>query len=336
MHLKLAKTLRDLNALALDIRAEIYEPTLAFEENSDMSNVSNVESLGTVKHNARSVPREFNANMTIKSSRRVNIKLSSDNTVPWITGSVFLPNGDIILCDRLNKCVKHFNSEFRFVESVNLTGEPRGCCLMNGNELIVSLSDKKQIQIFQTLPDIQLRGTINLDKQCEDIDVLGEDIYVICHDTLNKEIRIMNKEGCVKRTHEINESHQGGGVFRPYYITVPAVGDIYVSEADDKSGPKTGQIRCFRNNGTLKYTVSTTDTDGTGGMLLDEAGRLLACFWRSHKLVLISEDGLKCDNYFGPNTDKLDKPYSISFRKSDATLVVAYRENKEMIVYKME
>ena len=335
MCLKLTKTLRDLNALALDIRAEIYEPTLAFEENSDMSNVSNMESLGTVKHNARSIPREFNANLTIKSSRRVNVKLSPDNKVPWITGSVFLPNGDIILCDRLNKCVKHFNSEFRFVESVNLTGEPRGCCLMNGNELIVSLSDKKQIQMFQTLPAIQLQNTINLDKQCEDIDVLGEDIYVICHDKPDKEIRIMDREGNLKRKIDIKEHNKQDDIFCPFYIAVSTSGDIFVSESN-YGGSDTGQIRRLRSNGSYRYTVSNKDTVSTGGLLLDENDSLLACFWRLNSVLLISEDGSKCENYFGPDTDKLDMPYSISFRKIDATLVVAYRKSNDMLVYKME
>ena len=66
------------------------------------------------------------------------------------------------------------------------------------------------------------------------------------------------------------------------------------------------------------YANAAKHTNGTGGMLLDEDGRLLACFLKSHKLVLKSEDGSKCDNVFGPDIDALDKPYSISFRKSDA------------------
>ena len=328
-HLKLTQTLNDLNVLTLDIKTDAFEPNLSFDGNQHLSNILNIDAFGTINRN-------FNADMAIRSSRRVNIKLSSDEDVPWITSSVFLPSGDIILCDRYNKCVKHFNSEFLLVECVNLTGEPRGCCLMNDNELLVSLSNTKQIQMFETVPSVQLQDTINLDIQCEDIDALDQDIYVICRDTHNKEIRIINKEGSMKRKIVINENHHQGDVFRPFYITVSALGDIFVSETNDKDGAKSGQIRCFRNNGSLRYTVSTKDTNGAGGMFLDEVGRLLACFWRSNSVLLISEDGTTCDNYFGSDTDQLKQPYSISFRKSDATLIVTFRDNNEMLVYKLE
>ena len=332
--LKLKQTLKDLDILAEDIKKEAYEPSLSFERNQDLSDVLDIESLGSVTHNLRSMPRNFNADMTILSSRRVNIKLSSDKNVPWISSSVFLPCGDIILCDRNNICVKHFSSEFLFVESVNLPGQPRGCCLINENELLISLSYRKQIQRFQTLPSIQLKGTINLDKQCEDICTLDHDICVICHNIPNKEIRIIDQEGSLKRKIVINEQCHNDVFLCPFYMTVSDLGDIYVSESDYVS--KSGQIRCFRNNGTYRYTVSNKDLDGTGGMIIDDEGRLLACFWRSNSVVLISKDGSKCDNFFKSDADKLDSPYSISFRKGDATLIVAHRDNNDVLVYKLE
>ena len=334
-NLKLKQTLKDLDILTEDIKKEVYEPSLSFERNQDLSDVLDIESLGSVTHNLCSMPRNFNADMTILSSRRVNIKLSSDETVPWISNSVFLPSGDIILCDRNNNVnsVKHFSSEFVFMKSIKLPGKPGGCSLINENEFLVSLSDRKQIQRYQTLPFIELKGTINLDQQCEDIDTLGQDIFVICHNKPNKEIRTIDQEGSLKRKIVINE-HDKDVFLCSFYITVSDLGDIYVSESCYNG--KTGQIRCFRNNGKYRYTVSNKDLGGTGGMLLDDEGRLVACFCLSNSVKLISKDGSRCDDFFKSDADKLDSPYSISFRKSDVTLILTYRDNSDMLVYKLK
>ena len=128
---------------------------------------------------------------------------------------------------------------------------------------------------------------------CEGIECLNEDIFVSCIDKTGKEIRIIDMEGNLKRKIVLD----GADVdLRPFYVTVSCWGQIYVTESNYDIN-KT-QIRCFEKYGACRYTLSQKNLDGIGGMLVDDEGRLLACFWRSNTVQMISKDGTKCQKFF--------------------------------------
>ena len=51
--------------------------------------------------------------MTISSTQKVNVRTVSGSNVPWITGSAFLMSGELVLCDKNNSSIKHFDYEFK-------------------------------------------------------------------------------------------------------------------------------------------------------------------------------------------------------------------------------
>ena len=213
---------------------------------------------------------------------------------------------------------------------------PRDCCLVNQNDVLVTIPEMKQIQRYKTTPNLCLKNTINFDTQCECVDSLNQDIYVTCSvlQTKMKEIQIIDPDGNLKRKVTICED-VSGDFLCPYYIAVSAFGQIYASESNYAAN-KT-QIRCFEKVGACRYKMARQDLDGTGGLLVGDEGRLLACFSKSNTVQVISKDGSKSHKFFDSNDDKkMNGAYSISFRKSDATLVVAPRDNNYMLIFKMK
>ena len=333
-HVKLTQTLKDVCVLNEEMRTEKYEPILSFERNENLFSVLKAENLGIVTHNLKRQHCLFNADMTISSIQKMKIRIASDSTTPWITGSAFLPNGDLILCDKNNVSIKHFDSKFKYRETVGLSSAPRDCCSINKDEVLVTLPSERQIQRFQTVQTLQLKNILNLDKQCEGIDCLNQDIFVTCIDMIGKEIRIIDIEGNVKRKIVLNEVETDLNL-RPFYVTVSNWGQIYVTESNIDIN-KT-QIRCFEKYGACRYTLSRENLDGIGGMLVDDQGRLLACFWRSNTVQVISKDGTTCQKFLDSNDDnRMAGPYSISYRESDATLGLTLRDKNYMLLLNMK
>ena len=133
---KLKKTLEQIDNILQDIDKEAKAPGISFEfdETLKMTNVqslgvvrststipkesspiiaetlkmTNVQSLGVVRSTS-TIPKESRpviADMKIKSIEKVDLKFPADKTAPDITGSLFLPNGELILCDIDNSSVK--------------------------------------------------------------------------------------------------------------------------------------------------------------------------------------------------------------------------------------
>ena len=332
-HLKLTQTLGNINVLKEEIKKEIYEPSLLFDSNEELSSVLGFDSLGTVKHDLFSRPRSFNADMTVQASRKVTVKLSSDQSDAWISGSLFLPSGELILCDKNNTCLKRFDAEFISPTCYQLPKWPRDCCLTKKDEILVTFPELKQIQHLNTSPNITLKNTINFDAQCECVDSLNDDIFVTCSDFQKmKEIRIIDTDGNTKRKLTLQED-TSGDFLRPYYITISAFG-IFISESNYFAN-KT-QIRCFDSCGLCRFKLARQDLDGIGGLIVDVEGRLLACFSKSNTIQVISKDGTKCHKFFDSKYEsKMNGPYSICFRRTDRTLVIAQRDNNQMFIFKL-
>ena len=50
----------------------------------------------------------------------INIKMSGDSNSPWITGCCFMTDGEAVLCNCSNLCLKFLSGSFTTKESLQL------------------------------------------------------------------------------------------------------------------------------------------------------------------------------------------------------------------------
>lgn len=328
---KLRETFRDIDSVLESMNSEVSEPKVSVERNRTLSESLKTGIFGVLNHNLQGCSKRFTSDMKPTLISDINIRMESDRMLPWISGSTILTNGDIVLVDRTNDSLKILEPTFKQKSSVSLSGKPRDCCGINDTEVLVTLSNKKLIQWFHTSPLIKLQKSMKLDKACEGIDTLGQEIFVTCHEDPDKEIRVLDRDGNTKRIISLNEN--GPKNFKkPYYITVASTGEIYVSEIADDS---CSQVRCFAENGICRYIFIDSELKAAVGNFLSSDGYSLVCYSRSDAICLVKSDGTRNTDLF-LTSDAIKQPYSICFRESDATLFVTMRDSNKVIVCKMK
>ena len=309
-NLQLKKTLEHMDCILQDIDNEIKIPSISFEFDETLK-MTDAQSLGVVRSTSTIIPKETRpviADMKIKSIEKVDVKFPADQNTPGITGSLFLPNGELILCDYNNSSVKVLNADFTQKEQLKLSSNPWDLCLMETDEIVITQPNTKQLLFTKVIPKLQIGSSTSLDQSCRGVAVHNGLIYVSFS---NGEIRILDRTGQQQRN-----VYSGFSFKRPYYISVMPTGMLYVSEYSGNN------IRVLKDGKEISYYSSAAvGISRPTGIYIDGAENILVCECNSHNLRLINAKGQK-SNVFLSGTDGLYQPYTVSVRQNDNTLIV--------------
>ena len=119
---------------------------------------------------------------------------------PWrITGSTFLTNGDLVVCDFSSQNIIILdNGDFKEKARLAVPGHPWGVDILNKNEIIVSLHYEQKLQIMDVEPTLKVKTSIHIGKLCFDVKTANKNIFVICAGL--PEIRMYDEGGTLKTT----------------------------------------------------------------------------------------------------------------------------------------
>ena len=242
------------------------------------------------------------ADMSVKLSRRVGFQDSSDSSDPLISGSVFMPNGELVLCDWNNESIKVFSIDFILKEQTKLASKPWDIDITTDDEVVISFPYSKSLMFLKVSPRLRLGSSIKLDQECRGVAVDDGSIFVSFS---SGEVRILDRAG-----NQLKNIYNSLNFSRPYYISVPKPGMLLVSE----HGANT--IRMLRN-GKEVYSYKHSGLINPCGMYIDGEENVFTCGYRSHNVHVIDSNG-KHKKIFRT----ADDPHTISFRPSDNTLIV--------------
>ena len=88
----------------------------------------------------------------------------------------------------------------------------------------------------------------------------------------------------------------------------------------------TPTVYCLESSCKVLYTVSNPLFEDCRGISVDENENLLVCDVDSHKVFLITKDGKEVREFL-TEKDGVYLPNTVSFRRSDGTLVVGGQHN---------
>lgn len=254
----------------------------------------------------------------VVKTNKAKIRISSDKSSPQITGSVFLHNGDVVLCDRNNDTLKLLDASFTMKESLIFPSHPRDVAVVSNKTVIVCLPAHKSLQYVDVEPKLTPGRVILLKKMPLAVEVVDDEIYVGCKDP-NKsgtgEILIVNKDGNLKR--EIGKQADGSFLFDcPSAITVSkSVRNVFVSDRE------TSFVTCLSPTGSVLYQYNSPDLIRARGLYLDAVDNILVCGESSTNLQVLTTTG-KMHKELLTAADVVKQPCSIAYREDSGTLLL--------------
>ena len=319
--LKVSHRLEDYERWLQNIRQESKSTNITFKRNDDLLEMqTKVKELGTLtidyinSYNCRSTSKLF-TNLKIESCSQVDIKQKHGNYRPNITGCVFMPNGELVLCDNAKYIILLSNS-FVFKDSLELESGPWDVSAVNNNSVVITLPELQQLRYLQVVPVIKTGRVIQVDAKYYAVDVVDDEIYTTCCTWPAGEVRILDNDGNIKRRIGV-KSDQLFHFMYPYHLRVSKTsGKIYLSDRG------TGTLTCMAPNGSVAYKYSDSDKDlkYLGGVCVDTGDNIIVCGERSNNAHIVCTDGTKSHSLLTHN-DSIKSPLSVAYRLTDDSLV---------------
>ena len=264
--------------------------------------------------------------MSVTSHNWVNIKVQSDAYNAYISGSAFLPSKELILCDHINKKLKLLDENLEMKESIDVPEYPWDVAPVNQHQVIVTFPVQQYLQFIQVTPSLALGHTVDLGMACMGVTVSRENIYILFSVSGEGKIGVYDVTGKKKRIIDQYNGKDGNVLIKyPWYIAVSNDEKIFLS-----GGLFTPTVYCLESSGNVLYTVSNPLFKDCSGISVDENKNLLVCDWKSHKVFLITKDGKEVREFL-TEKDGVYHPYTVSFRRSDGTLVVGGSHNSILV-----
>ena len=188
-------------------------------------------------------PRQLDNIIDLKviSSSKWNIKLPKDESTPRITSCAFFPNGELLLLDHRNMCLKLFDTSGTIKNTFDLStyeGRPWDMAIIDSNTVAVTIPDYDQLlQFIRIYPKFSKGSSVKFDKACWGVTATSDYIYVACHDNDRREknfkpgdIRILDSRGTeIKRIEDGRDKRLK--FINPQFVAVNKDGTVvYVSD----------------------------------------------------------------------------------------------------------
>lgn len=230
-HVRLSNKLNETCAVFDDLIKELHKPRILFHNEKAAEIVKHISNSLLTQEMLIQNPKIV-AKMNIKSSKQLAINMSSDKKIPWITGSTFMPSGELVLCDYENCCVKVFDVNFNAKDSISFPQPVWNVCVLNATEVTVTVPEEKLVQFLKILPKLEKRRCLPLESQCWGIAVHQGEIYVTCKSNIygQGEIRVLDTDGRQKREINVQKNRRSISIPYVYNITVSKQGSLFISD----------------------------------------------------------------------------------------------------------
>ena len=245
-----------------------------------------------------------------------DIYLRDDKAIPSISGMCMLDNGEIILCDNANHKLKIINDISTAVKyDTGCNAAPFDVALLNENQVVVTMPEKRELQYVIVKPGIKLDKTVKVQGQCYGINIHESNIYVCI---LGEGVCILSDTG----TKQSTIPYQSSGI--PKYICV-ALDSKEICYSGGSEEDAFVSIMTREGHGLKKCT---SDINTPAGLSLDGANNIMLLDSGTNKIYVIhNKDGSR-QCLLSKSVEKY-KFTSMFFNHRNRRLVVACSEKKD-------
>ncbi|KAH3799332.1 hypothetical protein DPMN_152939 [Dreissena polymorpha] len=199
------------------LRKQIKNAYIEFQHNKDLKQyLDSCTELGNITiHEA---PQrncvDPNRVVSVKDQSQFKVQSTTDGHVCFITGICEAFNGEIIIADANNQCVKLLDQAFNLIEQLQLPASPHFISKISPNELVVACGQSRCVRQIHFLRvdkgRIVKRNNIELEQDCHGMAIHQGDLFV----TTSTVVWQLTMEGrLVKKLYEEKSRHFMGRVF---------------------------------------------------------------------------------------------------------------------------
>lgn len=264
-----------------------------------------------------------------KQLRPLIVRSLSDQSLPQITGSTFMPEGEFVICDANNKKIKIFDRDLEYQAELELKGSPCDIAVLSDQKCVVTLPAKKRLQFVKLCPSTEILRSKDMDIMCHGIAAADDKLFVTCYDPettkADGEVRVLNSLGDTLRRIDCAKLE----LVRPCSIELNNTADrIYITDF------MTSTIKCLSNDGDLIYQHTDVAMKNPTSLFLDGEENVFVCGRWHHNVTAVTSDGENQGTLLNKD-DGLNHPLSISFRDFDGILAVSLTDQSEILIFKL-
>jgi hypothetical protein len=265
-----------------------------------------------------SVPRDSSfEHIKPKLLKTLNMPTNSNRN---ITDCQILPNGQMLIIDRNNKCLMLFNNDGVYSRDVvKFILTPWGVCYLKENMVAITFYGENQV-LFIDVTSNKIVKSVKVSKRCYGIDCDGEiivpsflhgDFHAFC--TMDLEGNIL----CPVKTLSGRSS-------------CIALFAKHIYNADYQQGT----LSCYRVNGDLLWSSKQGYMPGIRGLSIDRHGFVYAACSKSKQVMVISQDG-KQSRVILSQDDGMDEMFAVNIDRKTSTLLVCDWSNGTAFLFQI-
>ncbi|KAK3609434.1 hypothetical protein CHS0354_001365 [Potamilus streckersoni] len=213
----------------------------------------------------------------------IELQVPTDYTLQCY-GVTFLPGDRVMLADYNNNQCILLSSSYQFITSHTLTSKPWNICVLDDQEVAVSLYNRNYIQILSVIGDvIRPVRTIETKYICSGIAAAGKGKMVVNGYFGNKKSQwsLINMRGDVKCSHQYDSLDYSNS-----YIALNNMKTrVYVSVYGMNS------LLCFDMEGRKHFTYSPKNLRRPYGVAVDRYDNIYVVSYMSGNIHQLSADG---------------------------------------------
>ncbi|KAL3891423.1 hypothetical protein ACJMK2_003685 [Sinanodonta woodiana] len=266
----------------------------------------------------------------VKKFDEIFLKVPTTGYTPFYYGVTFLPGDRVMLADLSNNQCILLSSSYQFITSHTLTGEPWNICVLDDQEVAVSLFNQNKIRILSVIGDI-IRPVrmITTKYSCNGIAAAGKGKMVVngYHGNHKSQWSLVNMRGGVRFTHLYDCPDYGN--FLNYIAVNNMKTRVYVNVY------ATNSLLCFDMDGRKMFTYRPDNLRGPMGIAVDRYDSIFILGCDSDNIHQLSPDG---SVQHVVNTGVPRCPWAICIHKSKDMLNITYvsDEKTKLCVYQLK
>uniref|UniRef100_A0A2C9LU27 RING-type domain-containing protein n=1 Tax=Biomphalaria glabrata TaxID=6526 RepID=A0A2C9LU27_BIOGL len=225
-----------------------------------------------------------------------------DVTDPLLTDIVLLPNGDVIVADRDNKCVKKFNQSGKLLTRVLIDAVPSRVTIVSNGRAAVSVMNKRAIYFLSLFGTIRVLSSVPVKKLYSFLTSDGNGCLAAATNQCDS-IDLLTEKGEIIRTIYSQKSDRAT-ISRPMYLTPVKVQSGTNVERDSTNGltnidfivSDSGKKIVFMVNqsGQVIFSIKSIDSltlECPLGVTVHESGLALFADRDANSVVLMDTTG---------------------------------------------
>lgn len=340
---KANKKLKEYQRVLKEIKREAYTVVLDLQRDTDVDKcLKTITSFG--EPSVKLIPKAFHIslkdlkeeNMRVVETLVHSVRMPDDDRDHdcEITGSVFLNDGSLAICDKHNYKIKLLDRHFDCKHGLKLAGAPWDVAVANDTWVVTTLPFVKKLQFVHVDITEGLRKgrTIQTERMCWGVATFGSEIIISCHDNPGGgKIYILDKRGQTKKIIGA-EADNSVSFDLPSYIALNVDGSkLFVADGETKRtvtciSKKTGQVIYDYSSAKFGYSrhsnVDAYQNPWSFKIITDNDDYVYANIGEKEMIQVITDTGEKHSALLR-NTEELFGPHTMSYREADATLIIS-------------